>query len=274
MKGKSTNHLFHNKISGRTKELLSLLSRNSIAGLMTVKRAAVALNLSPREAAIKLSGLEKKGWLKRIKRGTYFVLPLEATMAKGAVAGDPWIIASVVFMPCYIGGWSAAEYWELTEQLFRSTFVVTSANVRSKDQAILGNNYRVVRVSDSRFHGTKTVWRGSYKVSVSDREQTLIDGMLNPHWVGGFKHLADMFYTYVESENRDLRKLLDRAITIDKGSIYKRLGFLLERLRPNQKRPISLIRERVSSGLIKLDPSVSKKGRINRRWGIWENVSV
>lgn len=35
-------------------------------------------------------------------------------------------MAAKVFEPCYIGDWSAAECWDLTEQVFREVVVVTS----------------------------------------------------------------------------------------------------------------------------------------------------
>ena len=38
---------------------------------------------------------------------------------------DPWVIAAQLYGPCYIGGWSAAEYWDLTEQIFRTVVVMT-----------------------------------------------------------------------------------------------------------------------------------------------------
>ena len=31
---------------------------------------------------------------------------------------DPLVIAEKLFSPCYVGGWSAAEYWGITEQIF------------------------------------------------------------------------------------------------------------------------------------------------------------
>src|SRR3972149_10011472 len=126
----SFNYVYNKRLSGRDKEVLSTLSRKATQGLIDVRTASEALGLSGRETALKLAALDKKGWLRRVKRGTYFILPLEATKKEGGVASDPWIIASVLFAPCYIGGWSAAEYFELTEQIFRSTFVVSAASVR------------------------------------------------------------------------------------------------------------------------------------------------
>lgn len=65
------------------------------------------------------------GWPRRVRRGLYLVLPLEAQSDRAITVEDPWILADELFSPCYIGGWSAAQHWGLTEQIFRSVFVVT-----------------------------------------------------------------------------------------------------------------------------------------------------
>ena len=35
------------------------------------------------------------------------------------VVQDPWILVPALFAPAYIGGRTAAEHWDLTEQIFR-----------------------------------------------------------------------------------------------------------------------------------------------------------
>ncbi|MCX6826808.1 MAG: hypothetical protein NTV06_06055 [candidate division Zixibacteria bacterium] len=256
------------------KAIISILARSNISGLVSVPEAAKVLKKSSLNVASTLAHLEKKGWIKRVKKGTYFILPLEATKREGGIAGDPWVVASVLYKPCYIGGWSAVEHWELTEQLFRSTFVVTSANIRTKEQNILGNDYRIVRVSKEKVEKLSSVWRGSIQINISDRERTLIDGCANPSWVGGFRQLADMLGVYLSSEYRNDAKLLDCAHEAGKGSIYKRLGFLLEKFDPKVKKLIVALKAKITSGIIKLDPMVASKGKLNSTWGVWENISI
>ena len=47
--------------------------------------------------------------------------------------------------PCYIGGWSAFEHWDLTEQLFRDVLVCTTRQFRSRDRQIQGVKFRLRR---------------------------------------------------------------------------------------------------------------------------------
>lgn len=254
------------------KDLLSRISRASNGDFITVERAADSLGLSSRDASIRLSRLTKRGWLRRAKRGLYYILPLEATRTEGGLASDPWILAMNLFSPCFIGGWSAAEHWELTEQLFQSTFVVTSSNERSSKQEILGTKFRVVRVEESRIKNSIEVWRGNQKVSMSDPEQTIVDGCFDPSWVGGFRHLAEMLEMYLSEDRRNIEKLVEEALARNKGAILKRLGFLMDRLIPDNS-VVEKLKHNISSGLIKLDPSVKHKGKSNNRWGVWVNVS-
>lgn len=262
------------KPTSKEKSLISVIARASSGGFVSVEEAANALAVPTRMASIQLSRLAARGWLRRVKRGLYFVLPLEATRTEGGLAPDPWILATSLFSPCYIGGWSAAEHWELTEQLFQTTFVVTASNERSSQQAILGARFRVVRVDKKRIENSVPVWHGNQRIKVSSPEQTIVDGCNDPSWVGGFRHLSDMTVTYLESESGDIEMIVEEAIARRKGAIAKRLGYLLERYAPEKKDIVQKLKGRISSGLIKLDPEIKSSGKANNDWGVWVNVSM
>src|SRR5437868_6126194 len=119
--------------STAAREDVAKLSRVARAGLVQVADAESALGLQLREAAARLGALARQGWLSRVRRGLYSIVPIEADPRRPVIPEDPWVLAVAAFSPCYIGGWSAAEHWELTEQIFRSTLVVTSASVRSRN---------------------------------------------------------------------------------------------------------------------------------------------
>lgn len=86
-------------------------------GTISVGEAASVLGLSRAAAAKLLARWAQKGWLSRVHRGLYVPVPLESRSADVPLE-DPWVIAVRLYEPCYIGGWSAAEYWGLTEQIF------------------------------------------------------------------------------------------------------------------------------------------------------------
>ncbi len=254
------------------RELLRALTREAKDGFVSVREAARAWDTTPRAAALRLARYERAGWLGRVRRGLYHVAPLEA--GPDHVAEDPWVLAARLFAPCYIGGWTAAEHWGLTEQLFRSTFVVTAASVRGRSATRLGAEFHLVRVARSGIEGVATVWRGPLRVRVSNAERTLVDALTHPGWVGGIRHMAEMLVAYRESGTADAARLAAELKRHGNGAAHKRAGWLAEQLWPGAEPLLNASRAGRTSGVVKLDPDVKRRGRMNRRWGLWLNVSA
>jgi predicted transcriptional regulator of viral defense system len=252
---------------------MARLSGRSVGGLVTLDAAAEAMKTSHRLASARLARLAEAGWLVRAKPGLYLIRPLDAEPGAATTVEDPWILAHVIFAPSYIGGWSAAEHWGLTEQLFRSTFVVTAAPRRSREERWLSTEFHVVRVSSDRVAGTTPVWRGRERVSVSDRERTLVDAFREPGWVGGLRHLAEIFAAYRDSASASPAKLLASMAPAGNGAAYKRMGFLAEALWPAAPELVAAALRKKTKGVIRLDPGIPDRGRMNKRWGLWVNVS-
>jgi predicted transcriptional regulator of viral defense system len=258
----------------RSREVLSRLARGARGGLISVERAADLLDIPTRAAANRIASLERRGWLARVRRGLYLVRPLEASTSVPSTVEDPWLLAQELFSPCYIGGWSAAEHWGLTEQLFRSTFVVTAVRIRRSTERLLAAELHLVHVSPEVVKGAVTIWRGKERVAVSDRERTIADALVSPDWVGGVRHLLGILAAYRESREWNPEKLLERLRERARGSAFKRFGYLAEAIWPDVREVVDAAWRQRTSGLIKLDPSVSTRGKINKRWGLWVNVSL
>jgi len=255
--------------------MLAKLSRAAHGGLISVAAAAEALGVSRTKAAKTLASLNARDWLRRVRRGLYLVAPLEAEPGQKAIPEDPWLVAQAVFAPCYIGGWSAAEHWGLTEQLFRSTLVVTAAQVRGSAAEFLGHEYRLFKVPNSRIAGSLTpVWRGSERVLASTPERTLADCLRNPELAGGIRPLTDLLTEYWSRSGRDVRKLLAAMDEVASGAAWKRLGYLAERLFTGSTDLVVEASRHRSAGYTRLDPAVRGRGTLVRRWGLWVNVGV
>ncbi len=255
------------------KTQVSELFRASKTGLISVGAAAAALRVSRTVASSRLARLVGSGWAVRVRRGMYLILPLDARPDQKATAEDPWVLARELFSPCYIGGWSAAEHWGLTEQLFRSTFVVTAAPVRRAHATVLGNEFRLFAVRPPKAaNGILQVWRGAEQVAVSGPERTLVDCLDAPELCGGVRHLAQMLREYGQSEKKDFLRLLAIASTVGSGAAWKRLGYLAEVLWPDDAVIPSAARPRLSAGYARLDPAVRQRGRLLTRWRVWVNV--
>ncbi len=92
----------------------------------------------------------------------------------------PGCLFPTLFGQCYIGGWTAAHHWELTEQLFNETFVFTTRRIAKKRVTAQGAVFLLHNVKAKRLFGLKTLWRGSAKVSISDAARTLVDMIAAP----------------------------------------------------------------------------------------------
>ncbi len=254
---------------------LTTLARVAKGGTISVPAAADALRVAPATAAARLARMARTGWVARLRRGLYLILPLETRPGHAATPEDPWVLGRELFSPCYIGGWSAAEHWGLTEQLFRSTLVVTSAAPRGKVHSFLGATFRPYRVRAGRPRdGIVTVWRGSERMEISGPERTLVDCLGTPSLCGGTRHLVDMLRRYKDSDRCNLAQLTAVARATATGAAWKRLGYLCEVLWPDETELMNVAKAHLSAGLSKLDPGVAARGRIVKRWRLWVNVEL
>lgn len=253
-------------LSATSRDQLSTLLRDG-PSVLTAGDAASALGMTHNAAARRLAAWSRAGWLARVRRGAYVPVPIEAASADVALE-DSWAVAAAMFGPCYIGGWSAAEHWGLTEQIFRSLCVMTTTRPRNRKPVLRKTRFELHTVSASTFVGLKTVWRGGTRVQVSDPARTLIDMLAEPALAGGIRHLVEMLGSLLHDQPREAAKLGDYAGKLGVGSVYKRLGFLLQRDHPDQVALIELCRRNLSAGYAKLDPALPAD-RLATAWRVW-----
>ena len=91
-----------------------------------------------------------------------------------------------------------------------------------------GIKFKLKTIRPYKVFGTKTVWRGSVKIQVSDSSKTIIDLLDDPALGGGMRVIKDFFIEYWESGYRNIDRLIEYAEKMKNKTIFKRLGFLLE----------------------------------------------
>ena len=259
-------------INAENRDRLTRLIRH-VTGPFTVADAAKTLGLDPMRGRRFLAYLAARGWLARVQPGLYVAVPLDAT-DPAAWREDPWVVATSVFAPCYIGGWSACEHWGLTDQLFRDVVVVTARWTRHRKQTIQGTPFRIRVVSTGRMFGTRIAWRAGVRVHVSDPTRTIVDVLDDPVLGGGIRHVADVLREWFAGEHREDQRLLDYAERLGNRSVYKRLGFLVERLELSAPELLAECEHRMSTGFVRLDPSGPPRGRRVKRWNLVANVAI
>jgi predicted transcriptional regulator of viral defense system len=173
-----------------------------------------------------------------------------------------------MFAPCYIGGWSAAEHWGLTEQIFRSVCVMTLKRPYDRQPVLRKVRFDLHTVSQSQLIGLKTVWRGGTRVQVSDPARTLVDMLTSPGLDGGIRHVAEMLTALLREQRKEAPKLLLYAEKLGVGAVYKRLGYLLQRDHADSVELIATCRQRMTAGYANLDPALPAD-RLVTAWRLW-----
>lgn len=259
-------------IDPANRALLERLHRAE-AGPFDVAAAQGVLGLTTVRTRRLLAHLAAQGWLVRVRRGLYATVPLGASTPSDWRA-DPWQVAMRAFAPAYIGGFSACEHWSLTEQVFRDICVVTGRSLRARNQSVQGSHFRLKQRPQDMHFGLAVVWRGQVRIQVSDPERTLVDVLDDPAFGGGIRHVADVLVSWSERPDRDAAKLITYAERLGNRTVFKRLGHLVELLELEQPDLLATCRDRISSGLSKLDPSIAATGSIVKRWNLRVNARI
>ncbi len=233
---------------------------------IAVDDVVMTFGVNRKEGAKILSQWSIQGWIKRVRRGVYVPIPLDS-QATGQVLEDPWVLIPKMFGNAYVAGWSAAEHWGLTEQLFRSVCIFTAKPVKCAEVTIQEIPFVLKHISENKFFGTQSVWRGSTKVQVSTPARTIIDMINDPRTGGGIIHIIECLNTFFMTEMGKPEDLLPIAEKLKNGAVFKRLGFILERNFPQQTQLIDACKNTLTSGLAKLDPALPCQ-YIVKRWNL------
>jgi len=234
---------------------------------ISVREASAILGLPLVQTAKFMARWANQGWLVRVRRGLYAPVPLQARRPEDVVA-DPWIVAARVFAPGYIGGWSAAENWGLTEQIFRTVVVMTTQPWGPRKQKIQDTEFWLRKIPEQQLFGTRAVWREGVQIHLSDPTKTVIDMLDDPAVGGGARTVEDILKAYLSSQEKDFDRLLDYASRMKNGAVDKRLGYLLERSGIVEEKILSKVRARLTQGNAKLDPALPAS-RLVTRWRLW-----
>ena len=241
-------------------QLLNELARKGQT--FTFEDAARISRLGSQSLKVTLSRMEKEGWIERIEKGKYILIPLGAK--KGGYTINEFLIGSQLVKPAVIAYWSALNYHGFTEQIPNTVFIQTTSRKKEQELEIFGVRYRIVRITEKKVFGFEKVWIDDVAVLITNPEKTVVDCLDKPRYCGGIAETAKALHG-----DLDIEKLKKYAIDIGNSAVIKRLGILCDKMG---------IKLDVEPGLISgnyplLDPSMHGKGIMNRKWKIRENVS-
>jgi predicted transcriptional regulator of viral defense system len=217
-----------------------------------------------------LERLQSKGWIRRIRRGRFAVIPLSSGEGRSPQLHE-FVVAMELVSPAVIAYWSALNHHGMTEQLPRTVFVATDHPVRRQPGDILGVTYKIVSLKPVKLFGVMKDWIDETPFSVTDREKTIIDGLDLPQYVGGVSEITKALTG--SWKLLDEKKLRKYAAKIGNSAVAKRLGFMMETLRLGNVEVLRTETPR-APGFSALDPTMPKYGKYNRRWGLLVNAEI
>jgi len=261
------------KLAAPLANALSVLASRG-QSIFTLAQFAVALGRPPARTYRILSKLLSGGWVARLSKGTYLIVPLEA--GPGAEwTEDAVVIAGHLASPSAVAYWSACHYWNWTEQVPRTVFVQTPQRKMWSARTVLGVQYRFVTVRLARFFGTMERRAGRGRIVVTDREKTLVDALDRPDLCGGMRQVIEMVPAAAQAVRWE--KVEAYLEKMGSGALYKRLGLLVEMLGervkvPDRERRIEAWRAHLTGGYAPLEPGGRASGPVNSRWRVRVNV--
>ena len=240
------------------------------------RELAPRVGLNDAYVAESLYHLRRNNWIVSLRRGLYAL----SSTVPGVAAAHEFEIAMALVEPAAISHWSALHHHGLTEQVPRHVFVLTTKGTwipRSKDSrprqpsgsyTVGDTTFRFVQVRGDRFFGTERVWVGDARVSFTDLERTLLDGLSMPQHCGDFTEVIHAFH--LATDRLDAGRIAGYAARMG-VTTAKRLGWMLEAqgvASPELERLAAL----PIKGYRKLDPTGPRRGPCNSRWMVQENL--
>jgi predicted transcriptional regulator of viral defense system len=253
--------------------------------IFTTKEArGVAERLGISDAYLRklLHQLAVSGWLPRLRDGLY--------AGTGKLSGEidipPFAIATRLVSPSAISHWSAMSHHGLTEQIpdvvtafTPKRFITPRMRTRTKQNSlskqaweIEGVRYEYVIVKPEFFFGVEEVWVDqNFKVPVTDRERTMLEGFASARTFGGLGEVLGILEQHLGEF--DIEKLVGYALRYGKSAVIKRLGWALEQAGVSASVLAPLIEVSVSGYPI-LDPTRPRTGPHDSRWMIQNNLTA
>jgi predicted transcriptional regulator of viral defense system len=227
-------------------------------------------NLSQKSARSLVARLVKHGVASRLTPGLFILVPYELGHSREYM-GDPYVVAGEIAgnKDYFISHGSAMDIHQMVTQPQLVVYVTTDRSIRPR--VVSGTEFRFVRCKPNHFFGITEHWATkTQKIRVSDIERTVIDGLRQSEYCGGFSEVAKGFWMKRQSMN--IKKLVEYATRMDIGAVYRRLGFMLEVLDISATEEIRALQNKLTSSYAVLDPILPDEGKFSARWRLKLNV--
>lgn len=221
-----------------------------------------------------LSRLQRGGWLKRIQRGLYMLMPLSAGPDR-VWTESALVIGTRLIEPSAIAYWSALRFWNFTEQVPHTVFIQSPRRKLPPKMVLDGVQYQVISIGAPRFFGLARRTVDGQVIQVTDRAKSVLDAADRPDLCGGIWQLAQALRSHWAEV--EWSKLDDYLFRFASGAVYKRLGYLVETLDlqiPERVARLAAWQARLTAGIALLGPGEPLAGSVNTRWRVRDNIGL
>lgn len=263
-------------------QLLQELQQQALYVFTAREAQEIALRLGASNVNDMLYRLARSGLVRRLRRGYYAL----AAATPSTPEIPEFYIATKMMVPSAISHWSAMSYHGLTEQIPRRVtaftpkkFITPAMRGQKADQNTDSHSqfweidhvrYEYMYVLPRSFFGIEEIWLGEFfKVPITDKERTLLEGFINPSYFGGFGFVMSILDQH--SRELSIPRLVAHAVQYQTGSVAKRLGWALHQL-GTPERTLAPLKQFHGRGYTRLDPALPAKGSYDGQWGIINNL--
>ncbi len=269
-------HTKHNFIKSMGPKAATVVTTLSSTG-SSVFHTKDAIQIAGKRAAASkvLTQLTKNGVVTRLKSGTYRIVPYDLGF-ESEYLGNQYLVARELVtkglrdIQYYLSHGSAFDLHQMVTQPQLVVYVSSPKMIRT--QTILGTEFKFIRCKKEHLFGITEMWIDkNEKILISDLERTLLDCLKQPNYCGGFIEVAKAFS--IKRDLIDTQKLIDYAIQLDVGAVFRRLGYLMEIYNIGDKIHLQFLQTKLTATYQLLDPNLPAEGSHTAKWRLRLNIS-
>ncbi|MBL7072721.1 MAG: hypothetical protein ISS33_02945 [Candidatus Omnitrophica bacterium] len=256
------------RLGGKEIEVISRLSFEK-KRIITKEDMDIFFKFSDVERNKVVYRLKQKGIFQSIKRGVYVFSPLEYG-EEGAAINE--MLIPPEFFPrnnYYIGYSTMYNYYNLTEQLFQTVYVINSS--LQKRKKICGIQFNFLRVPKKRMYGINKVSIDGQDVMISSLERTLIDLVYFNKPVGGINSALEVLENELKKKRCDINKFIRFSAKFPNIKTRKRIGVMMESKGYSEEKLLPLQKSIEKTAISSF--SKSFKGTLDKKWRVIINAS-
>ena len=239
-----------------------------------------SMNLSPKQEADLFYNLSSSGFIIKLHRG-FYLIPNKIP-SKGLWSPSPYLVINKYMENAgvkkfYVSGPAIFNKYGYSDQL-SAWFTVYNDKI-SKKKNILQYHLDFKKVVPSRLGAIKKMksYIGDGKfvwARIGSPEQVILDAVYDYKKYGTLPKAYNWIIDSLRDKIINPRKLVDVTIKYGNTMSQKRIGWTLDNLKVSKK-IISSLQRKISKSkfLTPLNPK-NRKGSINKKWGVIENVQL